>query len=96
MYKPKNFVIISGIAWRDVTPQFSEVKMKTKNTDRRFGVLRVLAYARYAIAGGIGGIAVYNTCMLIVSIAPTQSAESVAMAAGAILAAGLVKVLHVV
>jgi hypothetical protein len=70
--------------------------MKNNNRESRSGVMTALAYARYAIAGAIGGIAVYNTCMLIASATPAQSAESIAMGAGALLAAGLVKVLHVV
>jgi len=58
--------------------------------------LRLLNYAKLAVAGGIGGIAIYNTYMMIVSASPNQSTESLAMAAGAILTAGLAKILHVV
>ena len=57
---------------------------------------RFLTYARFAVIGGIGGVSIYNTYLLVVSANPAQSAESLAMAAGAVLAAGLVKVLHVV
>ncbi|MES2973407.1 MAG: hypothetical protein V4757_07350 [Pseudomonadota bacterium] len=63
---------------------------------RRFGLVKLLAYARYTIAGGIGGSAIYNTIILVSTAAPTQSFESVAMAAGAIIGAAAVKVLHVV
>lgn len=74
--------------------------MNNTNTPRkargRIGIVGILSYARYAIAGGIGGIAVYNTFMLIVSAPPAQSAESIAMGAGAILATAIAKVLHVV
>jgi hypothetical protein len=34
--------------------------------------------------------------MLIIAAAPTQSMESIAMGAGAVIATGIVKVLHVV
>lgn len=57
--------------------------------------LRYLDFARLTIAGAIGGLAIYNTAVLILSASPTQSFESIAMASGAILTAGLVKVLHV-
>lgn len=70
--------------------------MATKNTKTTFGLAHALAYARYAIAGGIGGVAIYNTYVLIFTSAPTQSFESISMAAGAILGAAVVKVLHVV
>lgn len=62
----------------------------------RFGFLRLLDYVRYALAGGIAGIAVYNTYMLIASATPAQSMESIAMAAGAVFATGMAKVLHIV
>lgn len=64
-----------------------KIKMKS--------ILGYLDYARLIIAGAIGGLAIYNTAMLILSASPTQSFESIAMASGAILTAGLVKVLHV-
>lgn len=69
--------------------------MENSKTTRRLGVVRLLDYARYMIAGGIAGIAIYNTCMLIISAPPAQSAESIAMGCGAILAAAITKVLHV-
>jgi hypothetical protein len=54
-----------------------------------------LSYTRLAIAGAIGGVAVYNTAVMIASATPSQSVESIAMAAGAVLAAGIAKILHV-
>ncbi|WP_412479930.1 hypothetical protein [Azonexus sp. IMCC34839] len=54
----------------------------------------LLAYARLAIAGGIGGVALYNTAMLFVSASPTQSFESIAMAAGAVVSAAAAKIFH--
>jgi hypothetical protein len=59
-------------------------------------IVRLLEYARFAVAGGIAGVATYNTTMLIIAAAPTQSMESIAMGAGAVIATGIVKVLHVV
>jgi hypothetical protein len=59
-------------------------------------VIRVIDYAKYAVAGAIGGLAIINTVDRILGSAITESAESIAMAAGATLLAGLVKVFHVV
>lgn len=70
--------------------------MAENNTKGRFGLAQALAYARYAIAGGIGGVAFYNTYVLVSTAVPTQSLESLSMAVGALLAAAAVKVLHVV
>jgi hypothetical protein len=69
--------------------------MTKRNIKGRFSFAQALAYARYAIAGGIGGVAVYNTYVLISTAVPTQSLESISMAVGAVLSAALVKVLHV-
>ncbi len=70
--------------------------MNKTNGVRRFGAARMLSYARYAFAGAIGGIAIYNTYLLVSTAMPTQSIESIAMGAGAFVAAGLAKILHVV
>lgn len=70
--------------------------MKNIKGERRFGANRILGYARYAVAGAIGGVAVYNTVMLIATAPPTQSVESLAMGAGAVIATAMAKVLHVV
>ena len=70
--------------------------MKKSKTGGRFGLAQALAYARCSIAGGIGGVALYNTFVLISTSVPTQSLESLSMAVGAVLAAATVKVLHVV
>ena len=59
-------------------------------------VLRVLDYARYAVVGGIAGLSIYNTYMLIVAATPTSSAETLASSAGALIVTGLVKALHIV
>lgn len=67
-----------------------------KEKPSRFGIVQLLEYARFAAAGGIAGIAIYNTFMLIISASPTQSTESIAMGAGAVIATGIVKALHVV
>ena len=58
--------------------------------------MKALGYAHYAIAGAIGGISVYKTGLIILASTSSQSAESIAMIAGALLAVGLVKVLNVV
>ena len=66
-------------------------------TKKRFAKLETfLSYARLAIAGGIGGVAAYNTVMLFVSASPAQSVESMAMAAGAIASAAAAKIFHLV
>jgi hypothetical protein len=70
--------------------------MKNNNGLRRFGAIRMLAYAKYAVAGAIGGVAIYNTYLLVSTAMPTQSIESIAMGAGAVIATGLAKILHVV
>lgn len=70
--------------------------MKNTKGVHRFGATRMLSYARYAIAGAIGGIAIYNTYLLVSTAMPTQSIESIAMGAGAVVATGLAKILHVV
>lgn len=70
--------------------------MKKIKTGSHFGFAQALAYARYSIAGGIGGVALYNTFILVSTSVPTQSLESLSMAVGAVLAAAAVKVLHVV
>lgn len=57
---------------------------------------KALAYARYAIAGGIGGVALYNTYVLFSTSVATQSLESFSMTVGAVVGAAVVKVLHVV
>lgn len=59
-------------------------------------VMKALGYAHYAIAGAIGGISVYKTGLIILASTSSQSAESIAMIAGALLAVGLVKVFNVV
>ena len=70
--------------------------MKNNSGNSRFGIVRILGYARYALVGAIGGVAVYNTAILIWTAAPTQSFESIAMAAGAIASTAVAKALHVV
>jgi hypothetical protein len=64
-------------------------------TKARKKLFVLLTYARLAVAGAIGGVAVYNTVVMIASATPSQSVESIAMAAGAVFAAGIAKVLHV-
>ena len=60
-------------------------------------IVKFIDYGKFAAAGAMGGLAVVNTFNQIVFSSPaTDSVESVAMAAGATLIAGLVKVLHVV
>jgi hypothetical protein len=60
------------------------------------GWIKVIDYAKYAAAGAIGGLAIINTYNQIIGASVTQSAESIAMAAGAAALAGVVKVMHVV
>lgn len=62
----------------------------------RSKTLKFLAYAKIAASGGIAGVAFYNTALLIISASPDQGMESLAMAAGGVLATGLAKILHVV
>lgn len=64
--------------------------MNTKN------LVRYIDYAKFAIAGAIGGLAFINTAYQIIGISTTQSVESIAMACGAALLTAAVKVLHVV
>jgi hypothetical protein len=59
-------------------------------------VQRGLAYLKLSVAGAIGGIALYNTVLMLIGSAPTNSAEGIAMGAGAIVTAAIVKILHVV
>ena len=59
-------------------------------------VIALIDYAKFALAGAIGGLAIVNTYDLLSGAAVTDSIESVAMASGAAILAGLVKILHVV
>jgi hypothetical protein len=59
-------------------------------------VIALIDYAKFALAGAIGGLAIVNTYDLLIGAAVTDSIESVAMASGAAILAGLVKILHVV
>lgn len=70
--------------------------MKNKNVGSRYSALKMLSYARYATVGAIGGVAIYNTFILISTAAPTQSVESIAMAAGAVVVTAVAKALHIV
>lgn len=65
-------------------------------TEKSLSLGRLLAYARLAIAGAIGGLAVVNTYTLALAANPTPNAEAVAMAVGAAALAGIAKVLHAV
>ncbi len=66
-----------------------------KNKSHEVGLLKVLSYARYAVVGAIGGIAVYNTIILISTAPSVQSIESIAMGVGALLTTAAAKALHV-
>ena len=70
--------------------------MKNKAGNQASTTIKILDWVKFTIAGGIGGIAVYNTVMLVISASPDQSAESIAMGVGAVVAAAAVKVLHIV
>ena len=70
--------------------------MKKEKKSPMTGIVRLLEYARFAVAGGIAGVAIYNTSVSIISSAPTQNMESMATGFGAVIATGIVKALHVV
>lgn len=70
--------------------------MKSKTGERRFGLVSVLGYARFAAAGAIGGVAVVNTYALVMASVPSPQIEHYAMAIGAATLAGLAKVVHAV
>lgn len=72
----------------------ANLEMEMKNN--KFRALKFLGYARYAVIGAIGGVAVYNTAILVWTAAPTQSVESIAMTVGAVAATAVAKALHVV
>lgn len=59
-------------------------------------IQRAFTYLKLSIAGAIGGIALLNTALMIMGSTPAHNAESIAMGAGAIATAALVKILHVV
>lgn len=60
------------------------------------GFPKLLAYARFVLAGGIGGVAVINTYGMLMANNPSPSAETIAMAVGAATLAGLAKLVHAV
>ena len=70
--------------------------MKNKNDVSSSRVLKMLSYARYALAGGLGGVAVVNTYALAMASVPSPHIEHYAMAIGAATLAGLAKVVHAV
>ena len=57
---------------------------------------KALTYARFLLAGGIGGAAVVNTFAQIMSVTPAPTVEHVAMFLGAAALAGAAKVFHAV
>jgi len=66
---------------------------KSFNNDR---VLRILSYFKYMVMGAIGGVAVIHTVTMFISqIKPTDSVETIAMGAGAVLAALAAKAAHI-
>lgn len=66
------------------------------NKDKSINLGWLLSYARIAIAGGIGGVAVVNTYALAMASVPAPNAENYAMAIGAAALAGIAKALHAV
>lgn len=46
-------------------------------------MLRLLSFARFAVAGGIGGNAVYHTCLMVSSKGAMPDFEIIAIVAGA-------------
>ena len=70
--------------------------MKNNTGNERFGFVKLLSYARYALAGGLGGVAVVNTYALAMASVPSPHIEHYAMAIGAATLAGLAKVVHAV
>lgn len=64
--------------------------------NKKLTASEILSYTKYALAGGIGGVAVVNTYFQVIAANPSPNAEAVAMAVGAALLAGAAKVLHAV
>lgn len=58
-------------------------------------LVKWIDYAKFAVAGAMGGLAVINAAYQFYGRSPTDTIEQAAMAAGAVLLAGLVKALHV-
>lgn len=57
---------------------------------------RGLTWAKYCIAGAIGGVALVNTVAMIFDHMPSQGVENIAIGVGAIAFGALVKILNVV
>lgn len=55
--------------------------------------MKALAYARFLVAGAIGGIAVVNTFAQVMATTPAPNVEHIAMAVGAAALAGAAKLL---
>jgi hypothetical protein len=78
----------------EAIPEKEEANMNKKNLQACFQ--RGIAYAKFCVAGAIGGVALVNTVAMIMGSAATQSAENIAIAAGGLLAAAVIKILHIV
>lgn len=65
---------------------------KSNKSFEKSNAQKYLTYAKFAIAGAMGGLAVVNT---IFSSAASSTSEGVAMGAGAVALTVLVKALHV-
>jgi hypothetical protein len=81
---------------RPAAPRLREGMEAHMRKNSKLDLGRVLTYVRYALAGGLGGVAVVNTYGLAMASVPSPHVEHYAMAIGAAALAGLAKAVHAV